>query len=601
MHAAAKKPAPSLWDFGAHFRSLLPHPSPLGSASSSAFMPTLSSSYVPCADGVRALLSLAMIAYHAQSFLLPHVEMAPSVPFFNHWAVWAVGLGPVIVEWFFVLTGFLTALPLLQDEKRALQAMRDEADADGDANADADAPLLSFSVSSSYYRRLSRLLPCWLLLYAVHHWINRSMTFTATSLRNEGYLHLFESLPPELQRADGINSLCQQPLLLPLQLTLLMHFLPFGGCQGVTWSMGVQAQFWLFFPPLWGWLVRGTKKAAVTAGTQSPPGVRLLRWMWAVVAVCVAFRVMAFFHICTAPMAHFEGAVIFFFWYSQTVTRMGAMAAGVLLAYYCTNSSLPQALHTRRWLRVLLVAAHLLLLAAIRWTTIAPQEGPAMTVLARSQLLIPMTVKSEQHFPPSLQQLANLPRYAVPFVFQTLLHVGSPGMALLICATLMMLVHRVDACWAAASRALSSPWLQPVATLSYLMYMLHPTLEQQWFMYFTDHVDPHWVPTVRIYLTHTAALTAVTVLLATALHVVYDAPMQALLKGWKAGRTWVSRYALLCMAMSALVHCVGLPVLLFGYNPKEDAIWEKEKMKAILERAHLIPAETAGMFNGTSG
>ena len=561
----------SPWDFPAHLRTLIPRGLPF----SSDFLPILTSPSVPSLDGLRALLSLSMMVFHALSFLIPHVPASAADALFRHWSVYYVALGPVIVDWFFVLTGYLTALPMLLQERRAVQAVRDST-----ADTDDAAPLLPFSLSTFYHRRLSRILPCWLLTYAVHHLLlNRTTTMTHSSVRNEGYQHIFSTVPSDMRLPEGMASICSQSALLPIQFTLLMQWLPFGGCQGSTWSMGVQAQFWLWFPLLWRHLVRRTPRAGVKAGTHPLPSQRLVRWMWGVVAVWVLFRFLAFFHTCRAPLAHIEGVVLFFFWYANTATRMGTLAAGVLLAYYSTHSpSLPQLLRSSPSLRYLVVALHAVVLFLIRFTTVVPQEGPALTLYLLTQMRLPMMMKAQQTFPPSLEQLRNFPRYAASLILQTMFHVGSPGMALLICLTVMMLVHRVSGAWVTVARALEWKGWQPMATLSYLAFLIHPSLQQQFFLLYTDHVDPHWVPTVPVYLLMTAGLMAVTLVLAALLHVLYDCPVQVWLTGSKGGEVWLWRYALLCLCMSALVHGVGLPVMLFGYEPKFDAMLHQDRM-----------------------
>ena len=564
--------AASPWDFAAHLRTLIPRDRPF----SSAFLPILSSPSVPSLDGLRALLSVCMMVYHAQSFLIPHVPASFADALFRHWAVYYVALGPVIVDWFFVLTGYLTALPLLLQEQQAVHGIRDSTRVD----ADSSTPLLPFSLSGFYHRRLSRILPCWLLTYTVHHLLlNPSISMTHSSIRNEGYQHIFSTVPDEMRTPHGMASMCSQPAFLPIQFSLLMQWLPFGGCQGATWSMGVQAQFWLWFPVLWRHLLRQTTRAGVRAGTQLLPSQRVVRWMWGVVVVWCVFRALAFFHTCRAPLATIDGVVLFFFWYANTATRMGTIAAGVLLAYYSTHTpSLPHLLRSNPALRYTFLTLHLLVLALIRFTTAVPQEGPALTLYLLTQLRLPMLVKSQQTFPPSAEQLLNMPQYAASLLLQTMFHVGSPGMALLICAVLVMLVHRVSGLWVEVAKVLEWKGWQPVATLSYLAFLIHPSLQQTFFLLYTDHVDPHWVPTVPLYLTMTAALMAATLLLAALVHVLYDCPVQAWLVGWKEGEVWAWRYALVCLIMSALVHGVGLPVMLLGYEPKHDAMIHQDRM-----------------------
>ena len=506
-----------------------------------------------------------MISYHSFEFLLPYVPASAANALFHQPSLYLLSIGPVIVDWFFVLTGFLTALPLLQQEKRWLRQQKDHSTA-----ADSTDSPHHFTVSGFWYRRFTRFLPSWLLTYAVHHLLLfPEVSMTRSALRNQLWVQLFSTMPLADQRADGhIPSMCANPAFLPLQLTLLVHLLPFGGCQGVMWSLGVQCQFYLFFPLLWRYLLRCSRSGGLTAGE------RLVRVMWWVIAVWSVMRVAVFFHTLTAPLAHIEGMGVYFWWYTNTLTRMGTLAAGVLLAHFSTSSSLPSYLRARPVLCYILHASHLLVLLLIRYTSEVQGEGPGTSVLFHTQPLIPMRVKAEQHFPPSAAQLANMGSYWHYLVLNSLLGVGSPVMATLIGLALLSLVHRVEPIAAHLSRLLSSPILAPIATLSYMAYLIHPSVQQSYYLWYTDHIDPHWLPTLSAFLSHTALLLAVTFTLSVLLYVLWDGPVVGWLSGTgrsSGGEVWMQRYAWLCVGLSVLCHSVMVPGLLFGYRPSEDA------------------------------
>ena len=563
-------PLPSSWDLASHFRSIfITRPALLtaSSASSDAFLPTLPSLSLPVLDGVRAVLCVCMMMYHSFEFLLPYVPADAANELFNQPVMYLLSVGPVIVDWFFVLTGFLTALPLLQQEKRWLRQHKDNPPTNMPPTTDDPH---RFTVSSFWYRRFSRFLPSWALTYAIHHLLLfPEVSMTGSALRNQIWIQLFSTMPATEQRMDGsMPSMCAKPGFLPLQLTMLVHLLPFGGCQGVMWSLGVQCQFYLFFPLLWSYLLRSSKRGGATAGQ------RLVRVMWCVIGLWSVIRVIAFFHQLTAPLAHIEGMAVFFWWYTNTVTRIGTIAAGVVLAHLCTSSSLPSYLHARPVLCYILHASHLLVLLLVRYTLEVQGEGPGTAVLLRTQPLVPMRVKADQHFPPSLAQLANIGHYWHYLVLNALLSVGSPVMAALICFSLVSLMHRLDSIGARLSQLLSSPVLAPVATLSYMAYLIHPSVQQYYYLRYTDHVHPHWLPTLPAFFSHTAFLTTLTFALSVLLYVLWDGPVV----GWlgrvgrlSGGEVWMRRYAWLCVGLSVLCHGVMVPGLLFGYQPIEDA------------------------------
>ena len=562
---------PSSLDFASHFRSIFatrPSSSSATITPSTTFIPTLTSSSLPVLDGVRALLCLGMITYHSFEFLLAYVPRDAAEALFQHPLIWMLSVGPVIVDWFFVLTGFLTALPLLLQEKRWLRQQKDQSTIAAPGASSADNPH-NFSVSSFWYRRFTRFLPSWVLVYLIHHLILfPEISMHRSLIRNQHWMEMLSTMPAESARADGnIPSMCRQTGFLPLQATMLLHLLPFGGCQGVQWSLGVQCQFYLFFPLLWRYLLKCSRRG-VTAGQL------LVRVMWVVVAVSSVMRVLAFFHELTTPLAHIEGQGIFFFWYSNTLTRMGTIAAGVILAYICTSSPLPSVLHARPLLSYLGHALHLLVLVLVRWNSEAQGEGPGMSVLFRTQQLVPITVKAEQHFPPSFHQLANIGRYGHYLVLNALLSVGSPGMAALICFSLLTVLHRIEPVAARVSQLLSSSVLAPIATLSYMAYLIHAALQMCFYSYYTAHIDPHWLPTVPVFATHTALLLATTFALSLPLYVLWDAPVVAWLSGAGrrlGGELWMRRYAWLCVGVSVLCHAVLVPGVLLAYKPSHDA------------------------------
>ena len=137
----------------------------------------------------------------------------------------------------------------------------------------------------------------------------------------------------------------------PATLAFLNQLLPFGGCMGWTWTLGVQFQFYLALPIIWRYM--GAAK-----------GLRTIAWLGVVVSFVLRalshlqlrdlegktmeYRFFSFFWYATAPTpcsptcpfallgADHTLLLMMHCRYTTTLTRWSAVWWGVLMAYYST-------------------------------------------------------------------------------------------------------------------------------------------------------------------------------------------------------------------------------------------------------------------------
>jgi peptidoglycan/LPS O-acetylase OafA/YrhL len=173
--------------------------------------------HVPALDGLRGLAVLLVIGYHA----------------FN----WPRNGGDVGVGIFFVLSGFLITT-LLLEEFAATQTIR---------------------LRRFYARRALRLFP---LLYLVLVVIALSIPFMSSPTDRSLYAH----------------SLLWCALYVGDFFGVIGRFHALAPATGHLWSLAVEEQFYLVWPALLLWLVRGKRSA------------RLLRYVWGFSVVAILVR-----------------------------------------------------------------------------------------------------------------------------------------------------------------------------------------------------------------------------------------------------------------------------------------------------------------------
>ena len=330
----------SPFDFLSHLRSLLAtshHSQPVQSTPDMDGLP-LNGDPVHSLDGIRVILSVLVMLWHGFvwfSIFLHQKDIGSLWRTFR----FPMALGPVAVDGFLMLTGFVTLLPLCIAERRAVSMGAGKRSTAALTAAELDSRLLSFSSADFWYRRFSRLLPLWLVCYCIQWAAFPRVMIETSQLKNEALRHLFDTAPG-MKPGDDFVSACALPALLPVHLLLLTNFIPFGGCHSQTWSMGVQAQFLLLFGFLFQRVCRAcTARSVVQHGKLLPThqiigvAVAVLTLLWPLE------RLFTYLHALTAPLPEMEGQLVFWFWYSHTLSRLGGVVMGGVLAILCTATT----------------------------------------------------------------------------------------------------------------------------------------------------------------------------------------------------------------------------------------------------------------------
>ncbi|MFZ4517309.1 MAG: acyltransferase family protein [Microthrixaceae bacterium] len=245
--------------------------------------------HIPSFDGLRGLFVLQVVLYHAEvtDFL---------------------GGTPIIIDWFFVASGFLITTLLLDEQSKA-----------GDLN-----------LRNFYTRRVLRLFPAMYAMIAVF-----SLMLITLNLINptpDSSLWWVESLGAALY-----------------VYFLVAAFFPGTiGLIGHTWSLTVEEQFYFFWPPL---LRRTLRRATRRAD------LHLIIGCLVFIAVFVFLRMRLQFVIeggtGAEPKFYDEGAIT---WqgvvYRIVSVRPDMIVYGCLIAFVARRIPRPVPAHIRKWLAV---------------------------------------------------------------------------------------------------------------------------------------------------------------------------------------------------------------------------------------------------------
>lgn len=407
-------------------------------------------------------------------------------------ALLVLNLGFLPVDGFFVLTGFLIAYPLFKEEQKRLKAIR-EAEGAGSASAPAAAAVVgsdaktaaasgsiwTFDLRTFYYRRVTRMLPSYLLAIYFHCGLlfPGGIQHSMSVVRSDGFRNFIDRVLPDLK--DAPNN-CT-PGHLWTNLTWTNHLMPFGGCMGWTWSFALQFNFYLFFPLLWKWaharLAKKQSKAGVASAASSPSSF-VLPFLYVFLAFSLLVRALSFLQIRRFDLRHEEGIFMGFFWYSNSFTRGGAIVWGVIAAHASVHTNLV------RWMRAhpSVVTLGWALTASIVglqmfWSRIFAEgnmiETPGWSSMELTQKL--GGASSLNYSTPNIQA------YWGQALFQILVLVGSPGSNLIFVFLLLVVVNGLGSLGKALQRFLSLPVFYPLSTLSWWVYLVHPAIMIRWY------------------------------------------------------------------------------------------------------------------------
>ena len=396
----------------------------------------------PSLNGIRALLCVWMLAFHASfwmSYFLTESEARQLAdPPIMKWVL----LGYFPVDGFFVLTGFLLAHPFFESHRRHEQDGR-------------QSP--TFSLRLFYFRRLFRMVPVYFLflflICCFLFYLNGAIP--SHLVRHNVLREMFHNNLPEKWPTG-----CENGGFI-FNLFFVNNLLPFGGCQGHTWSLAIQFQFYLWFPII----------LYFSNSTRTVVKISIL-----LVVLSVLFRVLAYFHILhfytlekNSTFAPIPGFIIFFY-YSNTFTRIGVIFLGVIASWITT--------HRPEWIQWLkspstfmvrlfgcllslcimyLQASWNYSFAGSPYSPIQAPGGPAFQLLAQDEY-------------------RTWPRLILHFIYYVFVSVGSPLSGATFCYLVLCVVHSIGAFGKQLNKALSwQPW-STVADLSYHAYLYHPQL-----------------------------------------------------------------------------------------------------------------------------
>jgi peptidoglycan/LPS O-acetylase OafA/YrhL len=182
-------------------------------------------------EGLRAIAALSIAVFHFVCYWVGHVRNQEALTTPTEWGIASLY---AVVDLFLALTGFLTALPLLEAAKAAEEKKE---------GAEYEVP-----VDPAPTRRFWRInLPYFIVIavFLLVFWDDQSWPRGYT--RSETLHHISELFGPGLPYQSASMG------LLWTHLVHLNSIVPYGGPLIHTWSLGLQYLFWVLFPIAWRW------------------------------------------------------------------------------------------------------------------------------------------------------------------------------------------------------------------------------------------------------------------------------------------------------------------------------------------------------------
>ena len=432
----------------------------------------------PALTGYRALLCIWIVSWHSLFFQYYFVPDADHRALTHHPLLSLTVLGYIPVDAFLLLTGLLISYPLITTEAKTIKQYQQNIDNNNNNNNIS----LSFSLASFYARRFARALPCFFLTLFCYCVIFAPKEFFQMKyVRAEAFKAFFvlfagQTNTTYTQGMDvseyTLSCHCDDPIWLLPQLFHLQHILPFGGIIGWTWSFAVQCQYYLFAAAIWKLVHRQVNLYNIIHNIEKRPSQRLLLLCYILLIMWYLARFITFFQLKHFALQHGEAVFLGFFWYSNTLTRMGPLIAGTLLAYDIVYPSvwverLRRSLFVRFVLYALIVVV---ILSVLLWNRVFGfghyMEAPGYTAIGLAQRLDP--TGTQQNWPPTLDQLAHASSYAHHLFYHTTVVAGSPLSTLCFLFVTDSLVRPADPFARSVVQLLSHSAWYPLAVLSWL-------------------------------------------------------------------------------------------------------------------------------------
>ena len=460
-------------------------------------------------DGWRGFLCLWMVAFHSFFYVGNFIRDQDMTDIGKSPALLILNLGFLPVDGFFVLTGFLIAYPLFREEVRRSKLLLEEKKHDaieeklhhhtiaGNTMISSASSIWKFDLKGFYYRRVTRMLPSYLLAIYLHcgllfpNQIQHSMSL----VRSEGFVRFMQRVLPGIENAP--NSCTAEKLW--TNLTWMNHLMPFGGCMGWTWSFALQFNFYLFFPLLWKWAhTRLTKQAiAIEKKTDSDssesasistrtPSQFVIPFLYVFLVVNLLVRIVSFFQIRLFDLRHEEGVFLGFFWYSNTLTRGAAIVYGVLIAHWMLTTNLVS--YLKKHLSFVQLGWGLVALTVVLqmfWNRFF-SDGNMVETPGWSAMNLTQIAGGET----SMQSIFNPNPFAYwpHMLFHIFVLVGSPLSNFVFVFLLLVVVNRIGSLGEKLNAFLSHPIWYPISTLSWWVYLVHPALMIRFYAFYIEYI-----------------------------------------------------------------------------------------------------------------
>jgi peptidoglycan/LPS O-acetylase OafA/YrhL len=477
-------------------------------------------------DGYRSFLCLWMVAFHCLFFLNAFQPSAVFSQFVSTLWIVPFAVGFLAVDGFFILTGYLLALPLFQHERLLIKQWKE----------DNQGIKQSFSVFSFWWRRFSRLIPVYAFALLFYCYLFHPYQYDRSLMRSENLLWFMDLVSKE-EKGAGAN--CN---LIQFNFMHLNHLLPFGGCLGVTWSFSVQFHFYVLFPLLWSFCSKryerriqkfqNEKKLSKAPAEPMSASEELLRWFNYFILFSVLLRCFSYFQLRVMPLQHPVGMFMGFHWYCNTFIRMSAILVGVHLAKLSVSpSSFPSfkllqgSFRLQNACNLLCITIFLL----IGYWNFIFAEGHQLELPGESAIRLSQEILGH---PPRLDLsfLDGFFSHFHHFFYYSFLQVSSIGSLFLFAYLLIISTHSIGWLGRLLHKFFCFSLFRQISALSMFAYFLHPSI-MIWFYAKFSTWFPDWTISVPVMIGFEVAIFIMTFSLSFLLHLFLELPLEHLLRG----------------------------------------------------------------------
>lgn len=301
--------------------------------------------------GLRVLLNLWIMIFHSLFVLMYFVTTSEIESLFGRIAI--IEHGYIAVDGFFMLTGFLLVLPLLQEQTKLLKnstvlsspvassvtmtSRKRSSSSSSSMSTSATSVATSVVPTSSpgttvtdsihrYWKnRFIRVMIPYIFLGILHCLvINRCGVYPQSRIRLIPAKDMFQLFFPN--QAD-VSSGCENVWTNIIHVPFL---LPFNGTFMHSWSLGVQYHVWLLFPMVWYHYKLYEKQ-------------KLYKFTGYCILFSIIFRGIAQYHSSTPGIekGSIIGGILDLFWYSSPFARGHIILLGTCIGKYIYDNNYP--------------------------------------------------------------------------------------------------------------------------------------------------------------------------------------------------------------------------------------------------------------------